>query len=48
MHSRPALRQTAFYWKAPDKYIELSNFEMKVTDILYTRAYELNDEEKVL
>ena len=46
-HGRPALRQPTFNWKAPDKYAELLNFEMEVLNILYTRAYELNDEEKV-
>ena len=30
-----------------DKYIELLKFEMEETDILYSTAYELNDEDKV-
>ena len=31
-----------------DRYIELLNFELKATNILQTRAYDISDEEKVL
>ena len=46
-HGSLALRQPVFDWKAPDRNIELLNFEMEVTNILQTRAYELNDVERV-
>ena len=46
-HGRQVLRQLAFYWKAPDRYIELLNLGMEVTNILQTRIHEVNDEEKV-
>ena len=36
-----------FDWKAPDRYVELLNFEMEVANILQPKAYDLNDEEKV-
>ena len=45
--SRPALRQPAFNWKAPYKYIVLLSFEMEVTSILQTGVYELNDGQRV-
>ena len=43
-HGRPALKQPLFNEKAPGKYAELLSFEMKVTNILQTRTYKLNDE----
>ena len=46
-HGRPAVRLPAFHWKASDKYTELLNFEREITNILQTRAYEYNNEEKV-
>ena len=46
-HSRSALRQVSFNWKTLDRYVELLNFEMEVTDILQTRTYELNDEQSI-
>ena len=46
-HSRPSLWQPFFDWNAPDKYVELLSFEMEVMNILQTKTYELNDEEKV-
>ena len=46
-HGQPALRQPAFDLKIPDKYAELISFKMEVINILQTRTYEINDEEKV-
>ena len=47
-HGRSALRQPPFEKeKALNKYVELLNFEMKVMNILETKAYGLNDEDKV-
>ena len=46
-HGRPALKQHLFSWNATDMYLELINFEMKVTNILQTKTYELTEEEKV-
>ena len=46
-HSGPALRQSVFDWKAMDRCIVVLNFEMEVMNILQTRAWELNSEEKV-
>ena len=41
------LHQPAFDWKLLDSYVKLLNFEMEVSNILQTRLYALNDEEKV-
>ena len=46
-HGGPGLRQPAFDWTAPDKYVYLSDFEMEVMNILKTKGYELNEEGKV-
>ena len=46
-HGRPALKQLPFNWNAPDKYVELLNFKMEVTNILQTKAYKLLEEGKV-
>ena len=46
-HSKPALRQPAFDWKAPDKYIKLLNVDMEETNMLQTRVHKLNNKEKV-
>ena len=43
----PILFQPTFNWKVPDRYVELLNFEMDVTNVLQVYAYDLNDEEKV-
>ena len=43
-----ALEKPSFNWSAQDRYVELLNFEMEVTNILKAKAYELTDEEKVL
>ena len=37
-HGRPALRQPSFDWKAPDKYVELLNFEIEITNKLKIRT----------
>ena len=41
------LSQPQFYWKPPGRYVELE-FEMEVANLLQAKAYNLNDEEKVL
>ena len=38
------LSQPIFDWKVPDKYVELSNFEMEVANILLAKAFDLKDE----
>ena len=40
-------RKPSFNCSTHDRYTELINFEMEVTNILEMKAYELNDEEKV-
>ena len=37
----------SFNWNTEDRYFELMNFEMKVTNILEMKACKLADEEKV-
>ena len=44
--ARPMLIQSAFNLKAPDRYVEILNFEMEVSDVPQTKVYDLNDEEK--
>ena len=46
-HSGQVLVKPAFNWGAQDRYIELMNFEMEVSNILETKVYELSEEEKV-
>ena len=46
-HGGLTLRKPSFNWNTPDKYIALSGFEREVTNILHTKTYELNEEEKV-
>ena len=43
----PMLSQPAFGRKAPDRYVELLNFEMEVLNIFQAKAFDLNDEEKL-
>ena len=43
----PMMSQPTFNWKAPDRYVELLNFEMKVADVLQAEAYDLSEEGKV-
>ena len=45
--TEPTLSQPAFDWKAPDRYVELLNFEIKVATILQAKVSDLTDEEKV-
>ena len=47
-HGRLMLEKPLFNWDAKDRYAELINVKMEVTNILETKAYELNDEEKVI
>ena len=44
---RLALKKPLFNWNAQDRYVKLLDFEMVVTNILKTKAYELPDEEKL-
>ena len=46
-HAGPALNQPSFDRKVPDRYVTMLNFEMEVANMLQTKAYYLNDEEKV-
>ena len=46
-HGGPVLEKPLFNWDAQDRYNELINFEMEVTDILEMRTYELTGAEKV-
>ena len=39
-HGGPKLETPKFNWDAQDSYVELVNFELKVTNILETRAYK--------
>ena len=41
------LSQPAFDWKVPERYVELSNFEMEVSNVLQAKAYDPDDEEEV-
>ena len=43
----PSPRQLIFKCNAKDKYTELKNLEMEVTNILVIKHYEINDTEKV-
>ena len=47
-HGGPILEKPKFNWDAQDRYVELLNFKMEVTNILETGAYRINDEEKSL
>ena len=44
---RSMLSQPAFDWKTPDRYVELLHFEMKKANVLQTKAFNLNNKEKV-
>ena len=46
-HGDLALEKPLFNWNVQDRYVELMNFEMKVMNILETKAYELTDKERV-
>ena len=46
-HGEAALKQPLLNWNATDKYVELLNFQMEVTNILQTKTYELTEEELV-
>ena len=45
-HSGPVLEKLASNWGTQDRYAELMNFKMEVSNILETKAYELSEEEK--
>ena len=42
------VKQPSFDWNSGEKYVELINIEMEVTDILHTKTYELTHEVKVI
>ena len=51
-HHRPRqagtmMSQSAFNWKAPDKYVALLNFKLEVANVLQVKEYDLYDTEKV-
>ena len=41
------LEKLRFNWDMPDRYVELLNFQLEVMNILETRAYEINNEERM-
>ena len=41
------LEKHKFILDAPDRYIELLNFQLEVINILETRVFEINDEERI-
>ena len=41
----PVLEKPKFNWDVQDRYVKLLNFELEVTNILETRAYEISGEE---
>ena len=47
-HGGPIIEKPKFSWDAQDRYVELLNFKLEVTNILETGAYKINDEEKSL
>ena len=38
-HERPALEKPSFNWSVQDRYAQLMNFKIEVTNILETKAY---------
>ena len=36
-----------FNWDMPDRFVKLLNFQLKMTNILEIRAYEINDEDRI-
>ena len=43
----PSLKKPVFVWNVKNKFIELKDFEMEVTNIFHTKCFELSDTEKV-
>ena len=43
----PSLRQPVFNWNVEDKYTELKNFEVEVTNIFITKHCNINGTERV-
>ena len=41
------LEKPRFNWDMPDRYVKLLNFQLEMMNILETRAYEINDEERI-
>ena len=41
----PSPRQPVFNWTAKDKYLELENFKMEVTEIFPTNVYDISETE---
>ena len=46
-YDRPDLEQLSFNCNAPDRYAELLNFKMEVTNILQIKTYKVTDEENI-
>ena len=44
---RTDARRPTFYWNAQERYAELFNFGLEVTNILETGAYQISDKNKV-
>ena len=45
-HHRPVQEELSFNWNAPNKYVQLHNFEIEVINILQTKTCVLIEEEK--
>ena len=43
----PSFRQLTFNWTAKNKYTDLKQFELKVSNMFLTKHYDINDAEKV-
>ena len=43
----PMMGQLVLNWKAPDRYVELLNFEMEIANVLQAELYDLSEEGKV-
>ena len=42
------LEKPTFNWDMLDSYVRLLNFQLEVMNILETKAYEINNEERIL
>ena len=48
MNGGLVLEKPRFNWDMPYRYDKLLHFQLEVMNILETRAYEINDEERIL
>ena len=44
---RLVMEKLRFNWDMPDRHVQLLNFQLEVTDILETKVYEINDDERI-